>query len=110
MSLLLAHSIAATIAAFGKRTIHTYHTEGAGQKIESLFVSPKADARLGGGHAPDIITVCGLENVLPSSTNPTRPYATNTLDEHLDVCLIAIMSISTRLAVITDAHGVPSPG
>jgi hypothetical protein len=41
--------------------------------------------KLGGGHAPDIIVVCGLENVLPSSTNPTRPYARNTLDEHLDV-------------------------
>ncbi|KAF8501372.1 urease [Russula emetica] len=60
-----------TIAAFGKRTIHTYHTEGAG-----------------GGHAPDIITVCGLDNVLPSSTNPTRPYATNTLDEHLDMLMV----------------------
>lgn len=57
-----------TIAAFGDRTIHTYHTEGAG-----------------GGHAPDIIVVCEYENVLPSSTNPTRPYARNTLDEHLDV-------------------------
>jgi len=60
-----------TIAAFGKHTIHTYHTEGAG-----------------GGHAPDIITVCGLDNVLPSSTNPTRPYATNTLDEHLDMLMV----------------------
>lgn len=57
-----------TIAAFGGRTIHTYHTEGAG-----------------GGHAPDIIVVCEQENVLPSSTNPTRPFAMNTLDEHLDV-------------------------
>ena len=61
--------VESTIEAFGGRTIHTYHTEGAG-----------------GGHAPDIIVVCGLPNVLPSSTNPTRPYAKNTLDEHLDVC------------------------
>ncbi|KAI0261480.1 urease [Gloeopeniophorella convolvens] len=60
-----------TIAAFGNRTIHTYHTEGAG-----------------GGHAPDIITVCGLDNVLPSSTNPTRPYTKNTLDEHLDMLMV----------------------
>ncbi|KAH8099988.1 hypothetical protein BXZ70DRAFT_894086 [Cristinia sonorae] len=63
--------VESTIAAFGDRTIHTYHTEGAG-----------------GGHAPDIIVVCGLENVLPSSTNPTRPYATNTLDEHLDMLMV----------------------
>ncbi|EJD42512.1 urease [Auricularia subglabra TFB-10046 SS5] len=60
-----------TIEAFGGRTIHTYHTEGAG-----------------GGHAPDIIVVCGLDNVLPSSTNPTRPYAHNTLDEHLDMLMV----------------------
>ncbi|KAJ2960790.1 hypothetical protein NUW54_g14413 [Trametes sanguinea] len=60
--------VESTIAAFGNRTIHTYHTEGAG-----------------GGHAPDIIVVCGQDNVLPSSTNPTRPYTGNTLDEHLDV-------------------------
>ncbi|KAF8211933.1 urease [Mycena galopus ATCC 62051] len=60
-----------TIAAFGGRTIHTYHTEGAG-----------------GGHAPDIIVVCGLPNVLPSSTNPTRPFASNTLDEHLDMLMV----------------------
>lgn len=60
-----------TIAAFKNRTIHTYHSEGAG-----------------GGHAPDIITVCGEQNVLPSSTNPTRPYATNTLDEHLDMLMV----------------------
>ncbi|KAJ8508727.1 hypothetical protein ONZ45_g9016 [Pleurotus djamor] len=63
--------VESTIAAFGGRTIHTYHTEGAG-----------------GGHAPDIIVVCGLNNVLPSSTNPTRPYATNTLDEHLDMLMV----------------------
>lgn len=63
--------VESTIGAFGGRTIHTYHTEGAG-----------------GGHAPDIIVVCELENVLPSSTNPTRPYTNNTLDEHLDVSLI----------------------
>ena len=60
-----------TIAAFRGRTIHSYHTEGAG-----------------GGHAPDIIKVAGLENVLPSSTNPTRPYTVNTLDEHLDMLLV----------------------
>jgi hypothetical protein len=70
-------------------SIHTTQKE----QVEKLrhFISPKADARLGGGHAPDIITVCGLDNVLPSSTNPTRPYATNTLDEHLDVCLIVML-------------------
>ncbi len=60
-----------SIAAFRGRTIHTYHTEGAG-----------------GGHAPDIIKVCGLANVLPSSTNPTRPYTVNTLDEHLDMLMV----------------------
>ncbi|HHJ13392.1 MAG TPA: urease subunit alpha [Gammaproteobacteria bacterium] len=60
-----------TISAFGGRTIHTYHTEGAG-----------------GGHAPDIIRACGLENVLPSSTNPTRPYTVNTIDEHLDMLMV----------------------
>ncbi len=60
-----------TIAAFRGRTIHAFHTEGAG-----------------GGHAPDIIKVCGLGNVLPSSTNPTRPYTVNTLDEHLDMLLV----------------------
>jgi urease subunit alpha len=60
-----------TIAAFKGRTIHTYHTEGAG-----------------GGHAPDIIKVCGESNVLPSSTNPTRPYTVNTLDEHLDMLMV----------------------
>ncbi|KAF5359552.1 hypothetical protein D9756_003031 [Leucocoprinus leucothites] len=63
--------VESTIAAFGGRTIHTYHTEGAG-----------------GGHAPDIIVVCGQNNVLPSSTNPTRPYAKNTLDEHLDMLMV----------------------
>jgi len=60
-----------TIAAFRGRTIHTYHTEGAG-----------------GGHAPDIIKACGEENVLPSSTNPTRPYTGNTIDEHLDMLMV----------------------
>ena len=60
-----------SIAAFKGRTIHTYHTEGAG-----------------GGHAPDIIRVCGEPNVLPSSTNPTRPYTVNTLDEHLDMLMV----------------------
>lgn len=60
-----------TIAAFKGRTIHTYHTEGAG-----------------GGHAPDIIRICGEPNVLPSSTNPTRPYTVNTIDEHLDMLMV----------------------
>ncbi len=60
-----------TLAAFKGRTIHTYHTEGAG-----------------GGHAPDIIKACGQANVLPSSTNPTRPYTVNTLDEHLDMLMV----------------------
>jgi len=60
-----------TVAAFKNRTIHTYHTEGAG-----------------GGHAPDIISVVELDNVLPSSTNPTRPYTRNTLDEHLDMLMV----------------------
>jgi urease subunit alpha len=60
-----------TIAAFKGRTIHAYHTEGAG-----------------GGHAPDIIKVCGESNVLPSSTNPTRPFTVNTLDEHLDMLMV----------------------
>jgi urease subunit alpha len=60
-----------TLAAFKGRTIHTYHTEGAG-----------------GGHAPDIIKACGLPNVLPSSTNPTRPFTKNTIDEHLDMLMV----------------------
>ena len=60
-----------TVAAFKGRTIHAFHTEGAG-----------------GGHAPDIIKVCGLSNVLPSSTNPTRPYTINTLEEHLDMLMV----------------------
>jgi urease subunit alpha len=60
-----------SIAAFKGRTIHTYHTEGAG-----------------GGHAPDIMRVCGEANVIPSSTNPTRPYTVNTLDEHLDMLMV----------------------
>ena len=60
-----------TLAAFKGRTIHTYHTEGAG-----------------GGHAPDIIRACGESNVLPSSTNPTRPYTVNTIDEHLDMLMV----------------------
>jgi len=60
-----------TIAAFKNRTIHTFHTEGAG-----------------GGHAPDIIRAAGLPNVLPSSTNPTMPYTVNTLDEHLDMLMV----------------------
>jgi urease subunit alpha len=60
-----------TLAAFKDRTIHTFHTEGAG-----------------GGHAPDIIAAIGQSNVLPSSTNPTRPYTVNTLDEHLDMLMV----------------------
>src|SRR5688572_5837061 len=60
-----------SIAAFKGRTIHTYHSEGAG-----------------GGHAPDIIRICGERTVLPSSTNPTRPYTVNTLDEHLDMLMV----------------------
>ncbi|MBV4498918.1 urease subunit alpha [Pseudomonas sp. SWRI12] len=60
-----------TLAAFKGRTIHTYHTEGAG-----------------GGHAPDIIKACGFPNVLPSSTNPTRPFTRNTIDEHLDMLMV----------------------
>ncbi|MGE6527478.1 urease subunit alpha [Pseudomonas sp. NPDC077382] len=60
-----------TLGAFKGRTIHTYHTEGAG-----------------GGHAPDIIKACSLPNVLPSSTNPTRPFTKNTIDEHLDMLMV----------------------
>src|SRR5246500_2622411 len=63
--------VEATVAAFKDRTIHTFHTEGAG-----------------GGHAPDIIKVASLGNVLPSSTNPTRPYTVNTIDEHLDMLMV----------------------
>ena len=63
--------VESTIEAFGGRTIHTYHTEGAG-----------------GGHAPDIIKACSLPFVLPSSTNPTRPYTVNTIDEHLDMLMV----------------------
>jgi urease subunit alpha len=60
-----------TVAALKGRVIHAFHTEGAG-----------------GGHAPDIIKVCGLDNVIPSSTNPTRPYTVNTVDEHLDMLMV----------------------
>ncbi|WP_434154408.1 urease subunit alpha [Pseudomonas sp. JZ134] len=60
-----------TLGAFKDRTIHTYHTEGAG-----------------GGHAPDIIKACGFPNILPSSTNPTRPFTKNTIDEHLDMLMV----------------------
>jgi urease subunit alpha len=63
--------VADTIAAFKGRAIHSFHTEGAG-----------------GGHAPDIIKVCGVPHVLPSSTNPTRPYTANTVDEHLDMLMV----------------------
>src|SRR3546814_9151908 len=64
--------VESTIAAMKGRTIHAFHTEGAG-----------------GGHAPDIIKVAGLPNVLPSSTNPTLPFTVNTLDEHLDMVMTA---------------------
>ena len=60
-----------TIKAIGGRTIHAFHTEGAG-----------------GGHAPDIIKLAGEENVIPSSTNPTRPYTVNTIEEHLDMLMV----------------------
>ncbi len=60
-----------TMAAIGGRTIHAFHTEGAG-----------------GGHAPDIISMVGMGNVLPSSTNPTRPYTGNTIEEHLDMLMV----------------------
>ncbi len=60
-----------SVLAFKGRTIHTYHSEGAG-----------------GGHAPDIIKICGEKEVLPSSTNPTRPYTRNTVDEHLDMLMV----------------------
>src|SRR3546814_4771727 len=60
-----------TIAAFKGRTIHAFHTEGAG-----------------GGHAPDIIKLAGFANVIPSSTNPTRPFTVNTIDEHLDMLMV----------------------
>ncbi|KAI8582831.1 hypothetical protein K450DRAFT_225013 [Umbelopsis ramanniana AG] len=63
--------VESTIGAFKGRTIHTYHSEGAG-----------------GGHSPDLMVVCGEENVLPSSTNPTRPFTTNTLDEHIDMLMV----------------------
>ena len=63
--------VESTLAALKGRTIHTFHTEGAG-----------------GGHAPDIIKACGLPNILPSSTNPTRPYTVNTVDEHLDMLMV----------------------
>ena len=63
--------VESTLAAIGDRVIHTYHTEGAG-----------------GGHAPDIIKAAGVANVLPSSTNPTRPYTVNTVDEHLDMLMV----------------------
>lgn len=63
--------VESSIAAFQGRTIHTYHSEGAG-----------------GGHAPDILRVCGEPNVLPSSTNPTRPFTVNTIDEHLDMLMV----------------------
>ncbi|GAB2600896.1 urease subunit alpha [Nitrincola alkalisediminis] len=63
--------VESTLAAINGRVIHTYHTEGAG-----------------GGHAPDIIKACGESNVLPSSTNPTRPYTINTVDEHLDMLMV----------------------
>jgi len=92
-----------SIAAFKGRTIHTYHSEGAG-----------------GGHAPDIITVCGISNVIPSSTNPTMPFTVNTIDEHLDMVgftnVIVAMSMMILLSnlkfisrLIEKAHGLSSP-
>jgi urease subunit alpha len=63
--------VESTLDAIGDRVIHTFHSEGAG-----------------GGHAPDIIKVCGFDNILPSSTNPTRPFTVNTLDEHLDMLMV----------------------
>ena len=66
-----------SLAAIKGRTIHTYHSEGAG-----------------GGHAPDIIKVCGEPNVLPSSTNPTRPFTVNTIDEHLDMLMVCLLYTS----------------
>ncbi len=72
--------VEATVAAFKGRTIHTFHTEGAG-----------------GGHAPDIIKVASLPNVLPSSTNPTRPYTINTVAEHLDMLMVC-HHLSPRIA------------
>jgi urease subunit alpha len=63
--------VESSLAAFKDRTIHTYHSEGAG-----------------GGHAPDIMRVCGYSNIIPSSTNPTRPYTVNTIDEHLDMLMV----------------------
>ena len=66
-----------TIKAINKRTIHAFHTEGAG-----------------GGHAPDIIKVCGEEYVIPSSTNPTMPYTVNTLEEHLDMLMVCLLYTS----------------
>jgi hypothetical protein len=74
-----------------------------------FLIIPESNYCLGGGHAPDIITVCGLDNVLPSSTNPTRPYTNNTLDEHLDVRSI-FASAPALLTIIIDAYGLPSPG
>ncbi|OQS03481.1 urease, partial [Thraustotheca clavata] len=71
-----------TIAAFAGRTIHTYHSEGAG-----------------GGHAPDIITVCGELHVLPSSTNPTRPFTTNTIEEHVD--MLVLFEMHQKLTQLT---------
>ena len=83
-----------TVAAFKGRTIHTFHCEGAG-----------------GGHAPDILKVVGHANVVPSSTNPTRPYTVNTLDEHVDmlmVCHHLDASIpEDRLAMTSGSHGIP---
>jgi urease alpha subunit len=81
-----------SLAAFKDRTIHTYHSEGAG-----------------GGHAPDIITVCGYPNVLPSSTNPTRPYTMNTIDEHLDMLMVSVHDLS-KSRLNTCATGMPSLG
>ncbi len=84
-----------TIAAIGGRTIHAFHTEGAG-----------------GGHAPDIIRICGNPNVIPSSTNPTRPFSVNTVEEHLDmlmVCTTTCQSRSPRMWPLPKAASAEKP-
>lgn len=119
-----------TIDAFKGRTIHTYHTEGAflgllptawavtdarlvrRRWVRRSFAVSRRDPELThsllrrGGHAPDIIVVAGHENVLPSSTNPTRPYCVNTLDEHLDVSSFrSFFRRGFSLKILADAHG-----
>ncbi|KAF9677810.1 hypothetical protein SADUNF_Sadunf08G0146500 [Salix dunnii] len=82
-----------TIAAFKGRTIHTYHRDlYLSDDVLNIFALEYLAMDIiegaGGGHAPDIIKVCGVKNVLPSSTNPTRPYTSNTIDEHLDMLMV----------------------